>query len=74
MIYKDCSEWQIRLLARSNEYGMFVHEGLKGILHKFGCNPCRNTVLCLSSAAGDIKSEEGGSYFWEVRSRPDLER
>lgn len=30
MIYKDGSECQIRLLARSNDHGMFVHEGQRG--------------------------------------------
>lgn len=74
MIYNDGSECQIRPLSRSNDYGMFVHKGLRGSCTNLAAVLAEMQYFC-PQQQGILNLRREGLTFGKILTfRPDLER
>lgn len=74
-IYNDGSECQIRPLARSNDYGMFVHEGLRGSCTNLAAALAEMQHYVCPQQQGILNLRREGLTFGKIPTfRPDIER
>lgn len=75
MIYKDGSECQIRLLTRSNDHSMFVHEGLRGSCTTLAAVLAEMQYYVCPQQQWILNLRREGLTFRKILPfRPDLER